>query len=238
MRNPGTNAIFTGFLSLLLCLMVVPAAAQDAGDIKESMEHARDEARESTETLNEFMSDPSKSIPRALLRRAEAIAVFTNIKKGGFIIGGTGGDGVISRRTGNSWSLPAFYDVGGADVGFQIGAKQTDYILVFMTPTALKDLLDDEVELSAGLGIAAGPVGDTAAVTTGKVDNVYVYSNSGGAFAGATIGGGSIKANNSINEAIYKMKAGAFLRDPKQAKTSGLPSELRNFSNTIAKYAK
>jgi lipid-binding SYLF domain-containing protein len=98
--------------------------------------------------------------------------------------------------------------------------------------------LDDEVELSVGLGLAAGPVGDTASIGTGGVHNVYVYSNSGGAFAGATIGGGSIKANNSINEAIYKMKGGEVLRDPGKIRTASLPSELRNFTNTLAKYSK
>jgi len=80
-------------------------------------------------------------------------------------------------------------------------------------------------------------MGETAAVTTGKANNVYIYSNSGGAFAGATVGGGSIKANNSINEAIYKMKAGDVLRGAAQLKPTGLPAELTAFSTTLAKYS-
>ncbi len=238
MKNAGRWSILAVVFAVLASFIAIPAPAQDAEDVKKSMKNARDEARAATKTLNEFLADPTKSISPSLLSKAQAIAVFTNVKKGGFILGGTGGDGVISRRMGNTWSAPVFYDVGGADVGFQIGVKQTDYILVFMTDTALKDLLDDEVELSAGLGLAAGPVGDTASIGTGGVHNVYVYSNSGGAFAGATIGGGSIKANNSINEAIYKMKGGEVLRDPGKIRTASLPSELRNFTNTLAKYSK
>ena len=225
------------FFGLVLSLIASQAAGQDSGKVKKSKENAANEAREAAQKLDEFMSNPSKSIPRSMLQNAEAVAVFTNVKKGGFIVGGTSGDGVISRRIGKTWSPPVYYDMGGADIGLQVGGKQTDYIVVFMTPQALNDLLDDEFELSAAAGVAAGPMGETAAATTGKASNVYIYSNSGGAFAGATVGGGSIKANNSINEAIYKMKAGEALRNAAQLKPAGLPAELTAFSTTLAKYS-
>ena len=233
MKHAIRKRIFWGVgIAVLMSFVIIPAAAQ------KSMNRARDEARESTKLLTDVMTDASRSIPRSLLRQAEAIGVFTNVKKGGFIIGGTGGDGIIARRTGKTtWGPPVYYDIGGADIGLQIGAKQGDFILVFMTAAALKDLLEDELELTAGLGLAAGPVGETAAVTTGKNSNIYVYANTGGAFAGATVGGGSIKPNNSINEALYKMKGGAVLTNPSQIKLSTLPTELQTFSSTVAKYA-
>ena len=237
MKNARRIWRFLPLFGLLLSLIASQAAGQDSSKVAKSKQHAADEAREAAQKLDEFMSNPSTSIPRSLLKNAEAVAVFTNVKKAGFIVGGTKGDGVISRRTGNTWSPPVYYDMGGADIGLQVGGKQTDYIVVFMTPAALNDLLDDEFELSAAAGVAAGPMGETAAVTTGKASNVYIYSNSGGAFAGATVGGGSIKANNSINEAVYKMKAGDALRGAAQLKPAGLPAELTAFSSTLAKYS-
>jgi len=204
---------------------------------QKSVIHARDEAREATQVLTNFMSNPARSIPRSLLRKAVAVAVFTNVKKGGFIIGGTGGDGVIARRTGKTWSPPVYYDIGGADIGLQFGAKKGDFILVFMSQSALDDLLDDELELTATAGVAAGPVGQNAVASTCTDGNVYIYSNASGAFAGAAVGGGTIKANNSINEDIYKMKGGAVLTDSSQIKLSTLPAELRTFSSTVSKYA-
>ena len=158
------------FLGLLLSLIAAQAAGQDSSKVRKSKEHASNEAREATQKLDEFMSNPSKSIPRSMLNKAEAVAVFTNVKKGGFIVGGTSGDGVISRRTGNSWSPPVFYDMGGADIGLQVGGKQTDYIVVFMTPAALNDLLDDEFELSAAAGVAAGP----AALVEPSLEDVFI----------------------------------------------------------------
>ena len=226
------NLIFFSIAyAVLIGFVTIAVSAQ------KSVIHARDEAREATQVLTKVMSDRSKSIPRALLRKAVAIAVFTNVKKGGFIIGGTGGDGVIARRTGKTWGPPVYYDIGGADIGLQIGAKKGDFVLLFMTHTALDDLLDDELELTASLGVAAGPVGETAGATTATDSNVYVYSNASGAFAGASVGGGSIKANNSINEELYKMKGGAVLTNPSQIKLSTLPAELQTFSSTVAKYA-
>jgi len=233
MKHVLRKRIFCGIgAALMLGFAMIPAAAQ------KSLIHARDEAREATQVLNNFMSNPARSIPRSLLRKAVAVAVFTNVKKGGFIIGGTGGDGVISRRLGKAWSPPVYYDIGGADIGLQFGAKKGDFILVFMTQSALDDLLDDELELTATAGIAAGPVGQNAVASTATDSNVYVYSNASGAFAGAAVGGGSIKANNSINEDIYQMKGGAVLTDPSKIKLSTLPSELQTFSSTLAKYSK
>jgi lipid-binding SYLF domain-containing protein len=230
-------------LSLILAFAGTSALAQDkpdADDIKEAFEGSRSEASESLETLNAAMKDPATSIPRSLLQKAEAIAIFTNVKKGGLIVGGTGGDGVILRRTGNTWSAPVFYNIGGADVGFQIGASNTHYILLFMTPGALKDLLDDNLEIGAGISAVAGPVGEKARVTTNLTGNeaILTYSNSEGLFAGATIGGATITADNSRNQALYKMNGGQVLTSPKSANTSKLPAELRNLTAAVTKYAK
>jgi len=231
MKHATRNRIFFG-IALAVLMSFVPATAQ------KSLTHAREEATEATQLINRVMTNPAKSIPRSLLRRAQAIAVFTNVKKGGFIIGGTGGDGVIARRTGKIWGPPVYYDLGGANIGLQIGAKKGDIIALFRTEEALNDLLDDEMEMTAGIGATAGPVGDEAGISTGKNSNIYVYSNSSGAFAGATIGGGTIKANNSINDDLYNMHAGAVLADSSKIKMSSLPAELQAFSAALAKYSK
>lgn len=231
MKHVIANRLIHGLgIMVLMSLVVIPAAAQ------KGLQRARDEAREATQLLTKVMSNPGKSIPKSLLRRAQAIAIFTNVKKGGFIIGGTGGDGVIARRTGKTWGPPVFYNLGGANIGLQIGAKKGDIIALFMTESALEDLLDDEVEMTAGIGATAGPVGDEAGVSSGKNSNVYVYSNSSGAFAGATVGGGTIKANNSINEELYKMNGGSVLRDSSKVKVTTLPAELQTLSKTLTKY--
>jgi len=229
---PRTRLLFVFCIAALMGFVSIPAIAQ------KSVEHAKNEARESTKLLTDVMSDSTKAIPRSVLRKAEGIAVFTNVKKGGFIIGGTGGDGVIARRLNKTtWGPPGYYNMGGMDLGLQAGGKQGDYILVFMTAESMKDLLENELQLGAGAGFAAGPVGEQAGVMTDKGSNIYVYAHQKGAFAGATVGGGSIKPNNSINEALYKMKGGAVLTNPGQINMSTVPIELQTFSKTVAQYA-
>lgn len=223
----------------ILCIAVLMSFAASPAMAQKSVEHAKTEARESTQLLTGVMSDASKSIPRSVLSRAEAIAVFTNVKKGGFIIGGTGGDGVIMRRINKTtWGPPVYYDMGGMDIGLQAGGKQGDFILVFMTKESMKDLLENELQLGANIGMAAGPVGEQAGVMTDKNSNIYVYAHQSGAFAGATVGGGSIKPNNSINQALYKMPGGAVLSNPSQINMSTLPAELQSLSKLVAQYSK
>ena len=105
MKQVIRNRMFFGIAGVVLVsFFAIPAAAQ------KSLTHARDEAREAHQLLTGVQSVPAKAIPRSVLRNALAIAVFTNIKKGGFIVGGTGGDGVIVRKKGNAWG-PRFITI-------------------------------------------------------------------------------------------------------------------------------
>lgn len=186
------------------------------------------------------MNVPEKGIPRELLEKAEAIGVFPNVVKAGFIVGGRGGDGVVARRTATGWSAPAFYNVGGASFGAQIGAKKTDYIMLFMNEGALRDLLDDKLEFEGDLSFAAGPIGRTLGAGTNLTADagILVYSRSKGAFIGASIGGAVLTADNSINDAFYKMKAHEVLEKPESVNLNGLSPELKAFSDTVKQFAR
>src|SRR5437660_4898235 len=112
------------------------------------------------------MNVPDRAIPQKLLDKAEAIAVFPGVIKAGFIVGGRAGHGVISRRVKGGWSAPAFFNLGGASIGLQIGASSTDFVLLFMNEDALKGLLEDKFEIGGEGSIAGGPVGRTASAST------------------------------------------------------------------------
>jgi SH3 domain-containing YSC84-like protein 1 len=72
--------------------------------------------------FGEIMATPDKGIPTDLLEKAECVAVFPSILKAGFIVGGRGRRGVDSCRTPRGWSAPAYFSLGGASIGLQIGA--------------------------------------------------------------------------------------------------------------------
>lgn len=244
MRNTIKQWAFSG-LAILLTLTfggisIDAQKTMDAKEMKKQQKEGRNEVREATKVFRQIMSVPDNAIPQELLEKAEAIGVFPNVVKAGFIVGGRGGDGVVARRTPNGWSAPVFYNIGGASFGAQIGAKKTDYIMLFMNEGALRELLDDKLEFEGDLSFAAGPVGRTLGAGTNLTANagILIYSRSAGAFIGASIGGAVLTADNSINEAFYKMKASEVLEKPESVNLTNVSVDLRGFADIVKMYAK
>lgn len=221
-------------VGLCLGLFTLSVFAQKDKKIKE----AEKQSLSATEVLNEIMDKPDKSIPRELLERAEAIAIFPGVLKAAFIFGGRGGEGVILRRTDYGWSAPAFFKVGGGSFGAQIGGEKTDYILLMMNDGALKGLLKDKFEFGGEASLAAGPVGRTTSATTNATlkAGILSYSRTQGAFIGASLKGGFIAPNKDLNEAVYNMKAKDVLNN-NDSNLLTMPDALRKVMETLGRYS-
>jgi lipid-binding SYLF domain-containing protein len=90
---------------------------------KSRTQDAERHAREAADAFADIMNVKDKAIPKELLDKAEAIAVFPGVIKAAFIVGGRGGQGVISRRIKRGWSAPAFFNISGGSFGPQVGAQ-------------------------------------------------------------------------------------------------------------------
>jgi SH3 domain-containing YSC84-like protein 1 len=218
----------------LLVMSAVVTPAQNKNRTKDAARHAGD----ASETFTEIMNVKDKAIPQELLDTAEAIAVFPGVIKAAFLVGGRGGQGVISRRVKGGWSAPAFFNLGGGSFGPQIGAQKTDYILLIMNESGLNGLLKDKFELGGEASIAAGPVGREAAASTNpRLDaGILSYSRSKGAFIGAALKGAVITPDNDLNEAIYGKKADELLKSPPLA-IGQMPPSVRIFPRTLVRYS-
>ena len=212
-------------------LVKTSAGGQRAND---AARHSRDAAK----VLNEIMRVPDKGIPRELLAKAEAVAVFPDVLKAALGIGGRRGQGVVVRRTASGWSAPVFFNMTGGSIGAQIGASSTDHVLLFMNDDALKGLLEDKFEIGGEVGIAAGPVGRVASASTNLTldAGILSYSRSKGAFIGAALKGVSITPDNDLNEAYYGMKANSVLMGT--APTVRMSSAVRTFPLTLSRYSR
>jgi SH3 domain-containing YSC84-like protein 1 len=73
---------------------------------------------------------------------------------------------VVSCRTGNGWSAPAYLDMAGGSVGAQIGVQATDYVLMFMTENGINSLLSGKFTLGGEVSAAAGAVGRAEGAST------------------------------------------------------------------------
>jgi len=200
---------------------------------------ATKEAQKASDVFTEIMNVRDKAIPQSLLDKAEAIAVFPGVIKAGFIVGGRGGHGVISRRGRGGWSAPAFFNLGGGSVGLQIGASKTDFVLLFMNQNALGGLLQDKFEIGGEGSAAAGPVGRSASASTDAQlkAGILSYSRSKGLFAGLEIKGVVISADNDDNVAVYGKKAPEILSPTVTWTMSKMPAGVRIFPRTLARYS-
>jgi lipid-binding SYLF domain-containing protein len=188
--------------------------------------------------FNQIMAAPDKGIPRDLIRKAKAVVVFPGVVHAAFIIGGRGGQGLISKRKGNGWTTPAFFNLGGGSIGAQIGAQKTDYVLLIMNDDGLKGLLEDKFEMGGEASVAAGPVGRTAAATTNATldAGILSYSRSKGLFAGVSLKGAVISPDNDLNEAVYGVKAKEILSDVELTKRP--PNGVMIFPQTLSRYSR
>ncbi|HEX3144148.1 MAG TPA: lipid-binding SYLF domain-containing protein [Pyrinomonadaceae bacterium] len=228
------------FALFLICLCASIAVAQDNRDrnTKKAREAAEQSAR-AARVFEQIMGTREKSIPKDLLDKAEAVAVFPGVLKGGLIVGGRGGSGVISRRVANGWSAPAFFDLMGGSVGLQIGVASTDYILLFMNEHAVDSLLSDKFEIGGEGSAAAGPVGRSASASTDAKLNAQIlsYSRSKGAFAGLELKGVVIKPDNEDNVQVYGMTARDILTGANKISMEQMPEGVRVFPETLRNYS-
>ncbi len=229
------------FLALLLAL---PAMAQNQNEVpvddpKDNVETANKRAASAAQVFNDLMSKPDSAIPEALLSKAEAVIIIPGAVRAAFVIGGRGGRGVVSRRTTNGWSEPAFVKIGGGSFGAQIGVTQTDYVFLIMNDTGLENLMDDGFELGGDVGAAAGPVGREAGASTNVTLNAEIlsYSRSRGLFAGAAVRGIRIYPDDNLNQQVYNRDGKEIIANDAGLPAADIPAALRVVPDTLSKHA-
>ncbi len=156
--------------------------------------------------------DPQFGNSGDLFRQARAVMVVPQLVKGGFFVGGEGGDGVlISRTAGRGWGQPAFYVIGSASFGLQIGIEVAELVLFIMTERGLQAFMRDEFKIGAEAGLTVLVVGSNAqaATTANGHADIVAWAKSKGAYAGITLEGSVIKPRTDWNASYYGRSATA-----------------------------
>src|ERR1700681_612520 len=122
-----------------------------------------------------------KDFPDAAKQMATArgVLIIPELVQGGFILGAAGGRGTLmARNGGKEWSPPAFYGMGSGSLRLQIGAE-------------------------AGVTlVAVGIVLEGASTTAGGAD-IVAFANSAGLFAGVSLEGSYLDADNDWDALYY-----------------------------------
>jgi lipid-binding SYLF domain-containing protein len=219
-------------LLIFLMALVIPSVLAD-----EKAE--RERAAKAATAFREMMNAPdAEAVPQELLSRCECVAVFPSVKKGGFVVGGQYGKGLIScRRANGAWSAPSFFTIGGGSFGLQIGAQAVDLMLLIMNKEGMESLLKGKVELGAGASASAGPVGRTASASTDVLMKAQIlsYSRSRGLFAGLELKGAVITEDKDANKDIYgrEVTAQEIVLD---GKVRAVPA-VRAYQQVLTKYS-
>jgi lipid-binding SYLF domain-containing protein len=191
------------FLLLALLVSALPAFAQD--DQSKKDEDVTKRLNDAAADLNRLTNAPDNNIPQSILADAKCVAIVPSLIKGGLVIGAQHGRGVATCRTQKGWSAPAFFAITGGSWGAQIGVEGVDLVMLFMNDQGAEKLLSAQWKIGADAGIAAGPFGrDASANTDWKLNSgVLTYSRSKGVFAGATLNGANVRADESAIKAFY-----------------------------------
>ena len=194
--------MFPAALLLAVSMVACFASPASAGDGQEAIQLV-EKARFAFES---FMTDAKMEPFRGLVKRARGVFISPQLLKGAFIIGVSGGSGVLvvqDERTGQ-WNGPCFYTIGGASFGFQIGGEASEVTLLAMTERGVSSLLWSSLKLGADAGLAAGPVGmGVSAATANLSADILSFSRSKGLYGGISLDGAVVATRGDWNEAYY-----------------------------------
>src|SRR5271154_2041724 len=183
----------------LVSLLALPAFAQD----KEA-----DRVENAGKVLKEILNAPD-SIPQSVLDKADCVVVLPSVLKFAIGIGGSYGRGVVTCRGGKSfkghWGAPTMMALEGGSFGLQLGGQATDFVLLLMNSRAASSILSSKVKLGGDVSAAAGPVGRTASAETDVTMRAEIlsYSRARGLFAGVSLEGSTLRADNGANKNLY-----------------------------------
>jgi SH3 domain-containing YSC84-like protein 1 len=143
-------------------------------------------------------------------------------------------------RTGSKfdgpWGAPAMYALEGGSIGFQLGGEATDLVLLVMNEKGAGSILNSQVKLGGDASVAAGPKGRDAQAATDAYMSAEIlsYSRSRGLFAGVSLAGSTLRADNDANERVYGRKLTA--REIVLGKSIAVPKEGRHLVRVLQRY--
>ena len=184
---------------VLLAVIVLPAFGQ-----KKEQERVANAGN----VMQEILNIPD-DIPQSVIDKADCVVVLPSVLKFAIGVGGSYGRGVMTCRGGENfkgpWGTPTMMALEGGSFGLQLGGQATDFVLLLMSPRSAENILVSKVKLGGDASAAAGPVGRTASAETDATMRAEIlsYSRARGLFAGISLAGSTLRADNDANTILY-----------------------------------
>jgi lipid-binding SYLF domain-containing protein len=145
-------------------------------------------------------------VPASLLATANCILILPHVKHFAVGVGGSGGHGPLTCRkgknfSGNGWSTPAMYNIGGANAGLQFGSSSTDFVALILAPSAANRLLEGKVRVGNDITATVGAQTSTGWVAGG---DIVAFGRAKGLFAGTSLNGATLEPDDSADQRLYQ----------------------------------
>ena len=200
---------FSALAAALALTAAVASSPAQASPASERVELLRD----ANATVNNLRNDPAFGEARKAIQKARAVYIVPKLIKGGFFVGGEGGDGVLLVRNGHNWSAPKFYDMGSASFGLQIGLEQAQLVFIINSDRALKGIQEGNFKIGGQGGITVATLSAGAeGATTLQGGDMIVWTSATGAYGGLTLNGSVISPNKEDNAAPLPARDAAVLQ--------------------------
>jgi lipid-binding SYLF domain-containing protein len=175
----------------------------------QSKEEAETIIAKSRVVIEEMLDSPDKAGPAELLKDCAGLMIIPGMLKGGFIVGGSFGKGVVLAHKDGKWTGPAFVRIGAGSLGFQIGVESIDLILVIANEKTMDSFLKTSFKLGGDVAVVGGPLGVQATAATDILlkGGIYSYSRAKGLFAGLALEGAVVGTQTDLNRAYYDVES-------------------------------
>ena len=194
--NRLLNILFTVIISTMVVGFAITVIAAEPIEQQELVDRTRI-------TFESFMRDYTMTWLQENLDQAKGLIIIPSLTKAGFIIGGSGGRGVLIVKDPKTkeWSQPAFYTLGSGTFGLQIGVEVAEVIMMLRTQKAVDALFASSFKIGGDTSIAVGPVG--GGVKSDIVADIYSFTRTKGAYAGLSLEGAVLSTRDKWNETYY-----------------------------------
>lgn len=166
-----------------------------------ALKDALQQVNEAVQVVQRMKADPRMA---GELSRAKGVFIVPDYGRGALGVGLQAGQGVLVRRTGDTFSNPVFYNLGGVSIGAQAGAAGGEIAMLLMTDKALREFESGrQFSINADADLTIVDWSKRAHASTGKVQDVIVWSSAEGVFAGASVGISDVMLDREANRAYY-----------------------------------
>ena len=189
--------------SSVLCLLL--AACNTVNTPSDPAADAQAVVDDASSVVERFVTSSEANAIKGLLSSASGVIVYPNIVKAAFFVGGEGGTGVLlGRLDDGTWSSPAFYSFGAASYGLQVGAEQSNVLLIITNDATLERLTEGGLEFGANASVAAGTEGLKGGISSDQLQDIYFFAEvERGLFAGINLKGAKAVSRDGLNAAYY-----------------------------------